>query len=131
MNWTRVEDYLPEKGLRVLVWNGHGFKIAEIGGRGKWKGAGLRRPTHWMHLPKAPRIGDGGPGFGIRAEVANDRLSLDIEKEKETVALLMQHFIDGNPVVINGKGYFVVDMKNEMLEENLASVFYLKKAHRE
>ncbi len=129
MKWIKVDDRLPEEGINVLVWNGHSFRIAKIGSHGKWVGAGVRRPTHWMRIPEAPSSTDDGCHSGIRSQISNDRLTVDIEHEKEKVALLMQHFIAGNPVLINGKGYFVVDMKNEMSGENLVSVFYVKRAH--
>lgn len=131
MKWTKVDDRLPEVGLSVLAWNGHGFKIAKIGWHGKWVGAGVRKPTHWMRLPEPPLGTNEGLHSEIRAKIINDSLSLDIEQEKEKVASLMQHFIDGTPIVINADSYFVMDMKNEISGKNLASVFYLKKADRE
>jgi hypothetical protein len=134
VRWIRVEDKLPEKGETVLVWSGDGqggFDLACIGDGGTWE----RRdravdgsPTHWMFLPGPPGTAyEDDPLHDIAGEITEERLVLNIDERKEAVAALMQHFIDGRAAVINGERYFVLDMRNEMAGEGVASVFYLKK----
>jgi hypothetical protein len=136
MRWIRFEDRLPEKGMPVLVWYGDGLPgngVAFIHENGKWKGRrpkGKKTPTHWMSLPNPPGAAYEDASLqDIKGEIIDNRLALNIEDQKEAVAVLMQHYIDGGSAAINGERYFVVDMKNEVaVDGHMASVFYLKKA---
>lgn len=135
MDWIKTDKKLPEKGTRVLGWYGdpaYNYDIAFIDDEGSWAGAlsGNRTgPSHWMPLPQPPGEDDGIISLAdIKGDIAEDRLMLDIDKEKETVAALMQYFINGSVAVVNGMDYFVIDMKNEIIGGKMMSVFYLKHA---
>jgi len=126
--WIKVEERLPEKGMKVLVWSceaSGGYELASIDEYGTWTGA--LSVTHWTLLPDPP---SGPQADTLPCEacegVVDDRLMLDIDEDKETVAELMQHYINGEALIVKGKSYFVVDMKNEIIDEKVWSVFYLK-----
>ncbi len=133
MHWTDINERLPARGLTVLVWYGDGsagYGLARFDEGGNWEEIGPHQenaPTHWAFLPEPPGAAcDDVASAGIKAEIAEGRLVLNVGKERETFALLMQHFIDGSSAIINGERYFVVDIRNEADGEGMASVFYLK-----
>lgn len=60
--WISVKDRLPEKGIRVLVWEGTITWEAYIDFDGKWKWShvdGDLHPTdhitHWTSMPEPPK----------------------------------------------------------------------------
>jgi len=132
-DWIKAENSLPEKGKKVLVWCGEGidcYDIAEVDENGAW--AGLIRegafPSWWMSLPVPPTGNeDVVPAAYIKGEVKDGRLLLDIAEDKESVAELMHCFINGEPAVVNGEGYLVVDIKNEIIGEKVISIFSLRR----
>jgi len=132
-DWIRTQDGLPEKGKKVLVWRGEGsdcYDIAAVDEYGSW--TGLLEwgtiPGYWMTLP-APPTGnkDVVPSAGIKGEVKDGRLLLDIAEDKEAVAELMQSYINGEAATVNGERYFVADMLNEAVGEKIVSVFCLRR----
>lgn len=62
MRWRRVEDELPEQGVRVLVFErGDGWTVLEVGQYlglypENWQCGDCLpcTPTHWMPLPAPP-----------------------------------------------------------------------------
>ncbi len=132
-HWIKTSDRLPEKGSVVLVWH-HGqetgFGLASIDEGGEWiSSSGTEaQPSYWMSLPRPPGESASLRAEGVRGEVISGRLMLDIDEEPETVAWLMQHFIDGSAAVVNEAEYFVTDMKNEVIEGKMLSVFFLSPA---
>ena len=134
MHWVSVHDRLPEKEGTVLAWYGapsFSYVLCCLDEDGNWQEEGTGEgatPTHWMPLPEPPGTPELAPSPVAQGEVVGDRLVLDIREQKETVASLMQRFIDGRPAIINGEQYLVVDMTNEMIaDEHVSSVFCLKK----
>ncbi len=131
--WIKTDKAAPEKDRKVLVWCGEGIKssygIASIDEVGKWTGLPKRsaRPLYWMHLPEPPsKTTDGVPASGVRGTVVDGRLMLDIAEDKESVAELMQCYINGDEVIINGERYLVADIKNEIIGGKVISVFSLR-----
>ena len=129
-NWIESSEKMPEKGEKVLAWYaGKGYEIDCIEESGSWSGSPGKEgggPTHWMPLP-AP-LGssrDESLPTGIQGEVVEDRLMLDIDEEKETVAVLMQHYLRGDAATVNGERRFIIDMKNEMIDGKMVSIFFL------
>lgn len=130
-DWIKVEHRLPEKGRKVLVWCGKGidrFDIAAVGEDGAWTGfTGSVTPDWWTSLPEPPsQFKDAAPASDIRGEVIDGRLVLDISEDKESVAELMQCFINGEAVSINGKSYLVMDIKNEIIGGKVISIFTMR-----
>ncbi len=122
---------MPEKGERVLAWHpDRGFEIGCIDGAGVWCGPdGEYRvePTHWQLLPAPPADrGNEEATAGISGEVVDGRLKLDIDADKGTAAVLMQHYIRGDAAIVNGVRCFIVDMKNELIDGKMVSVFFLR-----
>ena len=133
--WIRTYDRLPEKDKKVLVWYGEGsdsYDIAAVDAHGAWTAAigEGEIPVCWMALP-VPPTGDEDrdivPAVDIQGEVKDGRLLLDIAEDKESVAELMHCFINGEPAVVNGEGYLVVDIKNEIIGEKVISIFSLRR----
>lgn len=128
-NWIRTAEHKPEKGEKVLAWHPErGFEICRIDGTGVWCGSDgtCVEPTHWLALPDPPADqGDETLSAGISGKVVDGRLLLDIDEDKETVAALMQHYLRGDAAVVNGARRFIVDMKNEMIDGKMVSVFIL------
>jgi hypothetical protein len=133
-DWIRIEESLPEKGKKVLVWYGEGigcYGIAAVDEDAAWTGllTGCATPACWMPLPEPPSvIKDVVSAADIKGEVIDGRLMLDITEDKESVAELMQCYINGEAAVVNGESYFVVDMMNEAIGEKMVSVFYLRRS---
>jgi hypothetical protein len=131
--WIKTDKGLPEKGKKVLVWCGEGierYDIAAVDEGGKWTGLlkGSAPPAYWTPLPEPPsELRDAVPVAGIRGEVVDGRLMLDIEEDKESVAELMQCYINGEEVFINDESYLVGDIKNEIIGEKIISVFSLRR----
>lgn len=132
--WIKTGTAFPEKGRKVLVWFGEGnehYDIASIGEGGRWTSLheGSILPAYWMPLPEPPSESkDAVQTAGIRGEVINDRLMLDIAEEKESVAELMQCYINGEEAYINDERYLVADIKNEIIGEKVISVFSLRRS---
>lgn len=132
-NWIRAEDRLPEKGRKVLVWYGEGldcYDVAAVDEYGAWTGllGGGAIPGYWMTLPVPPTANkDIVPAADIKGEVTDGRLLLDIAEDKESVAEIMQCYINGDTAVVNGEGYLVVDIKNEIIGEKVISIFSLRR----
>ncbi len=132
--WMKTERGLPEKGKKVLVWYGEdigSYDIATVNEGGVWTGmfVGAGSPTFWMSLPEPPsESGDALPQSDIKGEVIDGRLMLDIEEDKESVAELMQCYINGGAVIINNESYLVGDIKNEIIGEKVISVFSLRRS---
>jgi hypothetical protein len=133
-DWIRTEESLPEKGKKVLVWYSEGigcYDIAAVDENAAWTGLlpGCATPAYWMPLPEPPSgIKDVVSAADIRGEVIDGRLMLDITEDKESVAELMQCYINGEAAVVNDESYFVVDMMNEAIGEKMVSVFYLRRS---
>lgn len=131
--WFKTDKGLPEKGRKVLVWCGGGigpYDIASVDEGGRWTGLldGSALPEYWMPLPEPPSESkDIGPANGIRGEVVDGRLMLDIAEDKESVAELMQCYINGEEVFINDERYLVSDIRNEIIGEKVISVFCLRR----
>lgn len=59
--WIPVSDRLPQRGIDVLVNDGHSVHIASLDPYGMWNtGFGRFRVTHWMPLPNPPSPSTGG-----------------------------------------------------------------------
>lgn len=130
--WIKAENSLPEKGRKVLVWCGEGidcYKIASLDDNGAWSGMppGCVSPALWMSLPEPPGGGKDIASSSIRGDVIEGRLLLDIAEDKESVAELMQCYINGGTAVVNGESYLVADIKNEVIGEKVISVFSLRR----
>jgi hypothetical protein len=132
--WIKSERALPERGEKVLVWFGEGagrYDIASVDEGGAWIGL-LKKsvlPAYWTPLPEPPsESGDAVPAAGIRGEVIDGRLMLDIAEDKESVAELMQCYINGEEVFISGERFLVADIKNEIIGEKVISVFFLRRS---
>lgn len=128
--WIKAENSLPEKGRKVLVWCGEGldcYEIASIDDNGAWSGMspGCVPPALWMSLPEPPGEGKDIVSSSIRGDVIEGRLLLDIAEDKESVAELMQCYINGCTAVVNGESYLVADIKNEIIGEKVISIFFL------
>ena len=132
--WIKTDNGLPEKGKQVLVWRGEGigrYDIASVAEDGTWRGLrkGSAPPVYWMSLPELPsESGDAAPAAGIRGEVIDGRLMIDIAEDKESVAELMQCYINGEVVFINEERYLVADIKNEIIGEKVISIFSLRQS---
>jgi hypothetical protein len=132
--WIKTDKAIPEKGMRVLVWRGEGidhYDIASVDEDGKWTGLLNRSapPLYWMHLPEPPSEStDSVPAAGVRGTIIDGRLMLDIAEDKESVAELMQCYINGEEVLINDERYLVGDIKNEIIGEKVISVFSLRRS---
>jgi hypothetical protein len=132
--WIKTARGLPKKGKKVLVWCGEGidhYDIASVDEGGTWTGLlnGSILPDYWTHLPEPPSESrDAVPAAGIGGEVIDGRLMLDIAEDKESVAELMQCYINGEEVLINGERYLVGDIKNEIIGEKVISVFSLRRS---
>jgi hypothetical protein len=131
-NWINSAEKKPEQGREVLAWHpDRGFEICRFDGDGSWHGPseqGEDGPSHWMPLPDTPADApnESGPSL-IRGDIVEDRLMLDIDEDKETIAVLMQHFLEGDAAVVNGERRFIVDMKNEIVDGKMISIFFLGK----
>ncbi len=131
MDWRSVEDTMPKKGVKCLVWRGNGsptYDIAEVAEDGRWTGSfsgNTAPPTHWMPLP-APPGQNIYPGPVSVVEITGGVLRLSVGEQRETVAALMQHYISGDEAVVNDKRYLVVDMKNEIIDSEVVTTFYLR-----
>lgn len=132
MEWISAEETLPQTGRRVLVWSADlaCHEIASLDEGGGWKGRSGESldVSYWMYLPGPPPPLPGEAAIGITAEVIGNCVTLALDDNKETVAELMQHFLNSDQVTINGSPYFVEDMKNEIVGDNAVSTFYLRKA---
>lgn len=58
-HWIAVNDYLPEVGRNVLVYDAFGdfFELSCITEKGKWaydERGNTPNPSHWCHLPAKP-----------------------------------------------------------------------------
>lgn len=135
MDWIKCEDRLPESGVRVIAWyegTSYGYDLSEVDENGQWKGVlsgnGLS-PAFWMAFPALPAaVMEEAIQGSLKGEIIGGRLIYDIEEDKEAVAELMQHYINGREACINDGSYYVVDMKNEMVGDKLVTSFYLKAA---
>jgi hypothetical protein len=132
-DWIKTENSLPEKGKKVLVWYGEGcdrYDIAAVDEYGVWTGllGEGAIPVYWMAFPAPPSgTEDVAPAANIKGEVKDGRLLFDIAEDKESVAELMQCYINGEVAVINGEGYLVADMKSEIIGEKVISIFSLRR----
>jgi hypothetical protein len=132
--WIKTDKGLPENGKKVLVWHGEGddhYDIAAVDEGGTWTGLlkGSVLPDYWTHLPESPlESRDAFPAAGIRGEVIDGRLMLDIAEDKESVAELMQCYINGEEVLIKDERYLVADIKNEIIGGKVISVFSLRRS---
>ncbi len=126
--WISADERFPEKGEKVLVWccgENEGYGLDSLDEQGFW--VEMKSVTHWMELPEPPSMVQRAvPETDIRVEITDDRLMIDIDEDKETFAVLMQCYINGNVAGINGESFFVVDMKNEMINDKMVAVFYLR-----
>ena len=60
MNWTRVEDGVPNVGTLALLWNGHYYMVGytenfSFGLHWYESENEIYGITHWMPLPKPPK----------------------------------------------------------------------------
>jgi hypothetical protein len=51
-----------------------------------------------------------------------------MDEEREKVAELMQYYISGERVMVNGIEYYVVDMENEAGDSHVVTTFYFRPA---
>jgi hypothetical protein len=130
MDWIKTSDKHPAAGMQVLTWRADNsdYVISAVDETGGWKGLSAA-PTHWMTLPDPPMENSANAqGNDIKGDIIDGRMSLSMDEQRETVAELMQFYISGNKVLVNGIGYYVVDMENEIDAAQVVTIFYFRPA---
>ena len=132
--WTKVNDRLPSPGLPVLAWYGSpaDYGIAAVDEQGEWRESVDGRtgaPTHWMLLPEPPgEPSETAQPESMKGKIVEGRMSLKMDEDRETVAALMQYYINGKSLAVEGEEYYVVEMKNEMTDGRVVTTFYFRLA---